>query len=92
MGHTACHTPHVRRADEPDDRRTLERLALAEWPAPAGVQVRSMTVAGDRAEVTLTVNGHHDYWVHYQRDRDGWEEKVSGNGPTLGWENASAIE
>jgi hypothetical protein len=27
-------------------------------------KVRSVTVAGDRAEVTLTVNGHHDYWVY----------------------------
>ena len=51
-----------------------------------------MTVAGDRAEVTLTVNGHYDYWVYYQRDRGGWEERVSSNGPTLGWEDASAIE
>jgi len=82
----------VRRADEPDDRRILERLASAEWPEQAGAQVRSVTVAGDRAEVTLTVNGHYDYWVYYQRDRGGWEERVSSNGPTLGWEDASAIE
>jgi hypothetical protein len=82
----------VHRADEPDDRRTLERLALAEWPEQAGVRVRSATVAGDRAEVTLTVNGHYDYWMYYQRDRDGWEERVSGNGPTTGWEDPSAIQ
>ncbi|SHN55676.1 hypothetical protein SAMN05660350_00607 [Geodermatophilus obscurus] len=50
-----------------------------------------MAVAGDRAEVTLTVNGHHDYWVYYRRGRVGREERVSGNGPTLGWEDPSAI-
>ena len=69
MGHLACHTPQVRRADEPDDRRTLERLARAQWPEQAGVQVRSVITAGDRTEVTLTVNGHYDYWVYYQRGR-----------------------
>ena len=82
----------MHRADEPDDRRTLERLALAEWPEQAGVRVRSVTVAGERAEVTLTVNGHHDHWMYYQRDRDGWEERVSSNGPTTGWEDPSAIQ
>jgi hypothetical protein len=92
MGHLACHTPRVRRADEPDDRRTLERLARAQWPEQAGVQVRSVVTAGDRAEVTLTVNGHYDYWVYYQRDGDGWEERMSGNAPTIGWEEPSAIE
>ncbi|WP_072913067.1 hypothetical protein [Geodermatophilus obscurus] len=81
----------MRRADEPDDRRTLERRALTEWPEQAGAQVRSVAVAGDRAEVTLTVNGHHDYWVYYRRGRVGREERVSGNGPTLGWEDPSAI-
>ena len=51
-----------------------------------------MTVAGDRAEVALTVNGHSDYWMYFQRDRDGWQERVSGNGPTIGWEDPSLIE
>jgi hypothetical protein len=82
----------VRCADEPDDRRTLERLALAEWPEQAGAQVRSVTVAGDRAEVTLTVIGHYDYWMYFQRTRVGWEETVSGNGPTIGWEDPSAMQ
>jgi hypothetical protein len=67
--HLDCHTPQVRRADWPDDRRTLERLALAEWPEQAGAQVRLVTVAVDRAEVTLTVNGHYEYWMYYQRDK-----------------------
>jgi hypothetical protein len=82
----------VRRADESDDRRPLERLALVEWPKAAGAQVRSVTVAGDRAEVTLTANGHYEYWMYYQRNSGGWEERVFGNGPTIGWEDPSAIE
>jgi hypothetical protein len=82
----------VRRAGEPDDRRTLERLALAEWPKAAGAQVRSVTVAGDRAEVALTVNGHYDYRMYYQRSGGAWEERLSGNGPTSGWDDPSAIQ
>jgi hypothetical protein len=58
----------------------------------AGAQVRSVTVAGDRAEVTLTVNGHYDYWMYFQRNRVGWEERASGNGPTPGWEDPSAMQ
>jgi hypothetical protein len=77
---------------EGDDRRNLERLALAEWPEQAGVRVRSVTVAGDRAEIALAVNGNYSYWVYYQRDGNGWQETVSGTGPTTGWEDPSAIE
>jgi hypothetical protein len=77
---------------EADDRRDLERLALAEWPEWAGVRVRSVTVAGDRAEIALAVNGNYNYWVYYQRDGNGWREAVSGNGPTTGWEDPSVIE
>jgi hypothetical protein len=50
-----------------------------------------VNVAGNRAEVALAVNGNYDYWVYHQRDGDGWQETVSGNGPTTGWEDRSAI-
>lgn len=50
-----------------------------------------MTVAGDRAEVALVVNGNDDYWVYYQRDDNGWKATVSGNGPTTGWDDPNAI-
>jgi hypothetical protein len=77
---------------ESDDRRDLERLALAEWPGQAGVRVRSVTVVGDRAEVALAANGDYDHWVYYQRDVNGWQETVSGNGPTTDWENTGVIQ
>lgn len=78
-------------ADQSDDRRHLERLALAEWPGPARARVRSVTVAGDRAEVALAVNGGHDHWMYFQRDGNGWPGTVSGNGPALGWDAPDAI-
>ena len=56
------------------------------------MRIRSVIIADDRAEVSLTVNGHYDHWVYYQRDGNGWEERVSGNGPAIGWEDPSAIE
>jgi hypothetical protein len=92
LGHPACNTPPVPTTHEADDRRDLERLALAKWPAQAGVRVQSVTVVGDRAEVALAVNGDYDYWVYYQRDDNGWQETVSGNGPTTDWDNTSAIQ
>lgn len=79
-------------ADEADDRRTLERVALAAWPERAGARVRSVTLAGDRAEVSLTISGQHNYWAYYQRDSDGWHETVSGDGPTIDWQDPSAIQ
>ena len=56
------------------------------------MRIRSVIIADDRAEVSLTVNGHYDHWVYYQRDGNGWEERVSGNGPAIGWEDPSAME
>jgi hypothetical protein len=79
-------------ANEAADRRTLEEIALAEWPEQAAARVRSVTVNGDRAEVALSVNGNYDYWAYYQRDDNGWQEAVSGRGPTTGWDDPTAIE
>src|SRR3712207_9116153 len=54
------HTPQMPSADESDDRRTLERLTLADWPKPAGARVRSVTLAGDRADRKSTrLNSSH---------------------------------
>ncbi|SNR96301.1 hypothetical protein SAMN06893096_10186 [Geodermatophilus pulveris] len=51
-----------------------------------------MTVASDRAEVALSVNGDYGYWAYYRRDDHGWQETVSGSGPTTGWDDPAAIE
>jgi hypothetical protein len=79
-------------AVEDADRRTLHRLALAEWPEVAAARVVSVTVVGNRAEVALVVNGDYQYWAYFQRDEEGWLETVRGNGPTFGWEDPSAVE
>ena len=73
------------------DRRTLERLATAEWSEVAGARVVSISVVGQRAEVSLLVNGDYEYWIYFQRDEQGWQETVSGNGPTEGWDDPDSI-
>jgi hypothetical protein len=90
LGHPACHMSQVPGAHEADLRRFLERLARTGWLQQAGVQVRSVTVAGARAEVALAVNGNDGYWVYYERDGSGWEETMSGNSPTTGRADPSA--
>jgi hypothetical protein len=76
----------------PEDRRMLERLALGDWSPEAHARVVSVALAGNRAEVALLVNGDYGYWMYFQRDDEGWCETVSGNGPTIGWDDPTAIE
>ena len=75
-----------------DDRRMLERLALADWSPVAQARVVSITLAGSRGEVALLVNGDYGYWMYFLRDEDGWSEITSGNGPTIGWDDPTYIE
>ena len=72
--------------------RTLERLALVEWSENANARVVSVTIAGNRAEVALVVNGDYGYWMYFQRDDEGWCETVSGNGRTVDWHDPSGIQ
>jgi hypothetical protein len=74
------------------DRRTLERLALAEWSEAADARVVSVTVVGNRAEVALVVNGDYEYWAYFQCDEQGWYETVAGVGPTVDWDDPSNIQ
>lgn len=76
----------------PEDRRTLERLALDDCSPQAHARVVSTTIAGHRAEVVLLVNGDHGYWMYFLRDGEGWRVTVSGNGPTIGWDDPTDIE
>jgi hypothetical protein len=70
----------------------LERLAQAEWPVNAVVQVVQVTVAGDRAEVALLVDDY-EYWMYFKRELHGpWSETISGNAPTDGWDDPSRVE
>lgn len=79
-------------AFEDADRRTLLRLALAEWPQAAAARVVSVAVVGNRAEVALVVNDSYEYWAYFQRDDQGWLGTVEGNSPTCGWEDPNAIQ
>jgi hypothetical protein len=97
MRHLGCKTQPMREEPRTEDRQVLERLALGEWSPQANARVVSVTVAGNRAEVALFLNGDYGYWMYFQRDDEGWCETVSGNGPTgfwddptvIGWETAS---
>ena len=51
-----------------------------------------MTIAGNREEVALLVNGDYGYWMYFQRDDEGWCETVSGNGRTVDWHDPSGIQ
>jgi hypothetical protein len=73
-----------------EDRRIVERLALGDWSPNTNAQVVSVAVAGNRAEVALLVNGDYGYWMYFQRDDQGWYERVSGNGPTIDWDTRSS--
>ncbi len=77
---------------ETADHQTLVRLALADWSEAAVAHVVSVSVVGRRAEVAVVVNGDHEHWTYFQRDEEGWHETVSGNGPTLGWDDPGAVD
>jgi hypothetical protein len=68
-----------------------EEAVLADWPAAAHARVVSVDVRGRRAEVVIDTDPHYLYWVYCVRDVAGWREVVSGNGPTLRWEDPSDI-
>ena len=73
------------------DRQGLERLALAGWSEAAAARGESVTVASDRAEVALVVNGDYGYWTYFQRDGQCWYETVTGSAPTTGWDDPGFI-
>jgi hypothetical protein len=75
-------------ADEDD----LRRLALSEWSVTARARVVTVTVAGDRAEVALLVNGDYEYWDYYVHFDGAWHPVVGGNGPTWGWDDPRVIQ
>ena len=74
------------------DRSQLERLALAEWSPAAAAQIVSVTVVGARAEVVVRLGPGYDDFAYVQRDDAGsWRETVSGNAPTVGWDDPTQI-
>ena len=80
-----------------DDRQgheSPELAALATWPRAAEAQVVSVEVRGARAEVVIETKPPHSdgHWVYCIRRQDGWHEAVSGNGPTVGWDDPAVIE
>jgi len=80
-----------------DDRQghaSPELAALATLSQAAEAQVVSIEVRGDRAELVIkTIPSHPDgYWVYCIRRHGRWHETVSGNGPTIGWDEPRVIE
>jgi hypothetical protein len=87
-----CEAAYMSEVVGADDRQRLERLGLDDWSEAASAQVVSVTVVGDRAEVALLINGDYEYWMYFQRDSPGWQETVTGNGPTPGWDDPGQID
>jgi hypothetical protein len=70
-----------------------EEAALATWASSpsANAQVVSADIRADRAEVVLKVGPGYTDYVYCQRGDDGWQETVSGNGPTHRWDDPTYI-
>ena len=68
---------------------TPEQAALATWETARSARPRvvSITARGDRAEVVIRTEPESRDWVYCVRRDDGWRSAVSGNGPTLGWDD-----
>ncbi|HEV2070079.1 MAG TPA: hypothetical protein VGR26_09825 [Acidimicrobiales bacterium] len=74
------------------DFDTPEDAALAPWRGPgATVHVRNVDVRDHRAEVILDVAAYRDF-VYCVRRNGRWREAVSGNGPTIGWDDPQRIQ
>lgn len=80
--------------DAPLGHESPELAALATWSQAAEVQVVSVEVRGDRAEVVTQTRPPlpDGYWTYCVRRQDGWHETVSGNGPTKDWHDPAIIE
>jgi hypothetical protein len=74
-----------------DGYASPEEGALAGWPDKATVRVLSVDVRGDRAEVVVDTDPSNPYWVYCMRVDGRWHATVSGNGPTVGWDNPDFI-
>jgi hypothetical protein len=76
-----------------DGSATPEGAAVAGWAATSAARPRvvEVEVRGERAEVVLELETGHREWVYCQHGPDGWREVTSGNAPTLGWDDPSAI-
>lgn len=72
---------------------TPERAALASWESARFAHPRavSITVRGNRAEVVIESEPEYRDWVYCVRDDDGWRWVVTGNGPTVGWDDPTQI-
>ena len=74
------------------ERSELQQPALAEWSPAAGAQIVSVTVVGARAQVVVRLGPGYDDFFYFQRDDAGsWSETVSGNGPTVGWDDPTQL-
>jgi hypothetical protein len=86
------HHPGVARRRQ--DYASPEAAALSSWTATPGARasIRSVVIKGNRAEVVLDIGPDRCEWSYSVRDRDGWHETVSGNGPTVGWDDPAVID
>jgi hypothetical protein len=70
---------------------TPHEAGLAGWPGASEAHVVQVEVVGDRAEVVIDTDPSYRYWVYCVRRGDRWYEAVSGNGPTVGWQDPYTI-
>ena len=69
---------------------TPEAAALQEWEGVPGVEVRVRWIQtrGDRAEVTLEIDGQRDEYVYCVQREDGWHEVATSDTPRPGWDDS----
>ena len=79
------------RVSDTEGSSSPEEAALAGWPSAARPRVVSAIVRGDRAEVVIDMTPSYEYWVYCIRRNGRWSEVVSGNGPTVDWDDPEGI-
>jgi hypothetical protein len=76
--------------------RSPEEAALAGWSSSPSAHARvvSVQIVGDRAEIVLATDQDQDRldWVYCSRKSEGWREVLSGNGPSDGWSDPTALQ
>lgn len=66
---------------------TPEAAAVEGWPEGSRVEVASVEVRGDRAEVVLDSDPRWPNRVYCVRTRGRWHEAISANGPISEWDD-----
>jgi hypothetical protein len=70
-----------------------EAAALATWQSAPSARSRvvSVDVRADRAEVVIDTDPSYPDWIYCVRREGRWDVVVSGNGPSIGWDDPDSL-